>query len=194
MTMSPEPDLVASTKSSSGSDKSNSLPRPAQDAPLQPPGRPVIEIRPQAAASAVPLEVLSSQQHLPPAEHSWPETQHSEPSQAQSQSVYPPGTNAVGAFAERNSQSGVGFPSQPVYPSGTNSFTERNGQSGVGLPSSNSAKDQDASSGHHHTHTPPHVVAQVPLVHVPPAPPPIPIAPPRRRRRNRKSIDDVSIV
>ncbi|KAK4309503.1 hypothetical protein Pmani_018855 [Petrolisthes manimaculis] len=190
VTMSPEPDLVASTKSSSGSDKSNSLPRPAQDAPLQPPGLPVIEVRPQASASAVPPEVLSNQQHLPSAEHSWPETQHPEPSQASSQSVYPPNTNAVGTFAERNSQSGVGFPSQPVYPPGTNSFAERKAQSGVSLPSTNSTRDQDVSSVHHPTHTPPHVVAQVPPVHVPPAPPHIPIAPPRRRRRNRQSIDD----
>ncbi|KAK8399825.1 hypothetical protein O3P69_003684 [Scylla paramamosain] len=65
ITMSPEPDLVASTKSSSGSDKSNSLPRTGQES--LPPDLPTLDVssQPQIAVSdAFPV------QHLP----------HSEPS------------------------------------------------------------------------------------------------------------------
>ncbi|MPC56707.1 hypothetical protein E2C01_050672 [Portunus trituberculatus] len=60
ITMSPEPDLVASTKSSSGSDKSNSLPRTGQDS--LPPDLPTLDVssQPQIAVSdAFPVPHLS---------------------------------------------------------------------------------------------------------------------------------------
>ncbi|XP_069960721.1 WD repeat-containing protein 44 isoform X3 [Cherax quadricarinatus] len=57
MTMCPEPDLVASTKSSSGSDKSNSLPRMAQE-PL--PNLPSIDITLQSE-----LSEAAQDDHLP---------------------------------------------------------------------------------------------------------------------------------
>ena len=59
--MSPEPDLVASTKSSSGSDKSNSLPRAGQEPPSEPsrdasssPSR--LPVLPSAAAHNQPID------------------------------------------------------------------------------------------------------------------------------------------
>lgn len=58
ITLSPEPDLVASTKSSSSSDKSNSLPRTGQE----PPDLPAIDVssQPQTSVSdAFPIQHLS---------------------------------------------------------------------------------------------------------------------------------------
>lgn len=63
--MSPEPDLVASTKSSSGSDKSNSLPRTGQES--LPPDLPTIDVSSQPQ---IPVSDAFPVQHLP----------HSEPS------------------------------------------------------------------------------------------------------------------
>lgn len=74
ITMSPEPDLVASTKSSSGSDKSNSLPRTGQES--LPPDLPT---QPQLSVSdAIPV------QHLP----------HPEPSKKDSTLESLPGDTA----------------------------------------------------------------------------------------------------
>lgn len=58
--MSPEPDLVASTKSSSSSDKSNSLPRTGQEA--LPPDLPTIDISSQPQIS---VSDAFHVQHLP---------------------------------------------------------------------------------------------------------------------------------
>ncbi|XP_045618033.2 WD repeat-containing protein 44 isoform X2 [Procambarus clarkii] len=72
ITMSPEPDLVASTKSSSGSDKSNSLPRSAQELP---PNLPSVDISscPQLSVSEVFPDLSQSEtpkenylQEIPP--------------------------------------------------------------------------------------------------------------------------------
>lgn len=96
--MSPEPDLVASTKSSSSSDKSNSLPRTGQE-PL-PPDLPAMDISSQLQIS---VSDAFSVQHL----------SHSEPSKKdcalEALPEMPTNATALSVLSDGRGQPGIGF-------------------------------------------------------------------------------------
>ncbi|KAG7163482.1 WD repeat-containing protein 44-like [Homarus americanus] len=167
MTMSPEPDLVASTKSSSGSDKSNSLPRTAQEPSA--PGLPSIDISSQppqlSVCEAFPVN------HLPQSEtHKDDQPPEPPPTVPSTASTPSPASNALPSDINCQTSAGNSSPSvghiQTIAPR-TVPFA---------------------------VYVPP-VVAQAPP-QVPPGPPTtssaciVPVAPPRRRRRNRLNTDD----
>lgn len=172
--MSPEPDLVASTKSSSGSDKSNSLPRTAQES--SPPDLPSIEISSQPQIS---VSEAFPGQHLPPSEPP-KEEQPPEPPPMVPIAVPIPSPAANSHLADENCQPSVGIST-----------------SSIGHVQTLTSRTATLTA-----HAPP-LVAQT-LPQVSPGPPRtssvfssaciVPVAPPRRRRRNRLNTDDVSNI
>ncbi|XP_071515833.1 uncharacterized protein [Panulirus ornatus] len=169
MTMSPEPDLVASTKSSSGSDKSNSLPRTAQES--SPPDLPSIEISSQPQIS---VSEAFPGQHLP---HTEPPKEEQPPEPPPMVSIAVPVSSAANAhLSDKICQSNVGI-----------------GTSSIGHVQTVTSRTATFTA-----HAPP-LVTQTPPQISPGPPTTssvfssaciVPVAPPRRRRRNRLNTDD----